>query len=309
VADANSSFLITQDSTKHFTLHSILDSDDEMDRKLEEVVAMPFKYERLSCAPWKQNLLISDSYARGRVLLAGDAVHLVIPTGGLGMNTGVGDALDLGWKLSATLKGWGGPNLLESYEIERRQVGDRNVSASRFAATGRRKWRAMYRPDIRDRTPAGEETRKNLIAVAEVEQRKSNEMIGAELGYRYVGSPLISAEPEEGPPHEFMTYVPSTWPGARLPHVWLKDHTAVQDRIGYGDHYTLLRLDGGDAAGFDKAFAGLGVPFRLLSLDDAHAREVYGYGMMLLRPDMHIAWRGTAAPADAAKLARMAAGY
>src|SRR5262249_37930203 len=309
VADANSTFLITQDSTKHFTLHSILDSDAEMDAKLEQVVAMPLKYECLSCTPWKQNLLIADSYGRGRVFLAGDAVHLVIPTGGLGMNTGVGDAVDLGWKLSATLKGWGGPNLLASYEIERRQVGERNVSASRFAATGRRKWRAMYPPDIPDRTPSGQETRRNLIAVAEVEQRKSNEMIGAELGYRYVGSPLIADEPD-GPPHEFMTYVPSTWPGTRLPHVWLKDHTAVQDRIGYGDHYTLLRLDGrADAVGLDKAFAGVGAPFKLLSLDDAHARGIYGYDMMLLRPDMHIAWRGNAAPQDAAKLVRMATGY
>jgi 2-polyprenyl-6-methoxyphenol hydroxylase-like FAD-dependent oxidoreductase len=309
VADAHSSFLITQDSTRHFTLHSILDSDAEMDTMLEQVVAMPLKYERLSCAPWKQNLLLADSYGRGRVFLAGDAVHLVIPTGGLGMNTGVGDAVDLGWKLAATLKGFGGPNLLRSYEIERRQVGERNVAASRFAATGRRKWRAMYRPNIRDNTPDGAKTRAELIAVAEVEQRKSNEMIGAELGYRYVGSPLIADE-GEGPAHEFMTYVPSTWPGVRLPHVWLKDHTAVQDRIGYGDHHTLLRLDGrADAAGFDEAFGAIGAPFRLLALEEPHAREVYGCAIMLLRPDMHIAWRGNTAPADAAKLARMATGY
>jgi len=310
VADGTSSFLITQDSTRHFTLHAVIDNDAAMDAKLEEVVAMPIKYERLSCAPWRQNLLVADSYQRGRVFLAGDAVHLVIPTGGLGMNTGVGDAVDLGWKLAATLKGWGGPNLLASYEIERRQVGERNVAASRFAATGRRKWRGMYRPNIRDKTPEGARTRADLIAVAEVEQRKSNEMIGAELGYRYVDSRLIAAERGEGPPHEFMTYVPSTWPGTRLPHVWLKDRTAVQDRIGYGDHYTLLRLDGrNDAAGFDRAFAAVGAPFRLLALDDVHARDVYGHGLMLLRPDMHIVWRGNAPPADAAKLARMATGH
>ena len=309
VADAHSSFLITQDSTKHFTLHSILDSDAEMDAMLEKVLAMPLKYERLSCAPWKQNLLLADSYGRGRVFLAGDAVHLVIPTGGLGMNTGVGDAVDLGWKLAATLKGWGGPNLLRSYEIERRQVGERNVAASRFAAVGRRKWRAMYRPNIRDNTPEGAKTRDDLIAVAEVEQRKSNEMIGAELGYRYDGSPLIVGE-GEGPGHDFMSYVPSTWPGARLPHVWLKDHTAVQERIGYGDHYTLLRFDPqADASGFADAFQAIGAPFKVLDLDDAHAREIYGYGLMLLRPDMHIAWRGNTAPKDAAKLARMAAGH
>ena len=309
VADAHSSFLITQDSTRHFTLHAVLDSDEAMDAKLEQVIAMPIAYERLSCAPWRQNLLIADSYGCGRVFLAGDAVHLVIPTGGLGMNTGVGDAVDLGWKLAATLRGFGGPNLLRSYEIERRQVGERNVAASRFAASGRRKWRAMYRPNIRDDTPEGAKTRADLVAVADIEQRKSNEMIGAELGYRYVGSPLIADE-GEGPEHEFMTYVPSTWPGVRLPHVWLADRTAVQDRIGYGDHYTLLRFNArADASDFSAAFQAIGAPFKLLDLDDAHAREVYGHDLMLLRPDVHIAWRGNSAPADAAKLVRMATGH
>ena len=310
VADAQSSFLITQDSTKHFTLHATVDSDDEMKTMFEKVVAMPVAYEMLSCAPWKQNLLLADSYGRGRVLLAGDAVHLVIPTGGLGMNTGVGDAVDLGWKLSATLKGWGGPNLLRSYEIERRQVGERNVAASRFAATGRRKWRAMYRPNIRDNTPEGAQTREKLIATADVEQRKSNEMIGAELGYRYAGSPLIWPEPGEGPEHDFMTYVPSTWPGARLPHVWLADRTAIQDRIGYGDHYTLLRLRArADTSGLEAAMRSTGAPFRVLDLDDAHARDIYGHDLMLLRPDMHIVWRGNVPPDDTARLARMATGY
>src|SRR5204862_4525940 len=106
-------------------------------------------YERLPCAPWRQNLLLADAYGKDRVFLAGDAVHLVIPTGGLGMNTGVGDAIDLSWKLAATLAGWGGPNLLAAYEIERRQVGARNVAASGFATQGRRRWRALYRPEIR----------------------------------------------------------------------------------------------------------------------------------------------------------------
>src|SRR5512141_2562219 len=149
----------------------------------------------LSCAPWRQNLLLADSDGQGRVFLAGDAVHLVIPTGGLGMNSGVGDAIDLSWKLTATLQGWAGPKLLKSYEIERRQIGDRNVQASRHASRGRRAWRAAYKPNIRDHTPEGAETRATLARIADVEQRKSNEMIGAELGYRYVGSPIIWVEP------------------------------------------------------------------------------------------------------------------
>src|SRR5438046_9993923 len=142
------------DSTKHFTLHAVVEKDAAMNAMFERTVAIPVKYEMLTCAPWRQNLLLADRYRDGRVFLAGDAVHLVIPTGGLGMNTGVGDAIDLSWKLAATLAGWGGPNLLASYEIERQQVGERNVAASGFATQGRRRWRALYRPDLRERTPA-----------------------------------------------------------------------------------------------------------------------------------------------------------
>src|SRR5207302_10172102 len=140
-------------------------------------------YELLYVGEWKQNLLLADHYRAGRVFLAGDSLHLVIPTGGLGMNTGVGDAIDLSWKLHATLRGWGGPNLLASYEIERRQIGDRNVGASRYASLGRRKWRSQYRPDIRDQTAEGRAAREHLTAVADIEQRQTNERIGAELGY------------------------------------------------------------------------------------------------------------------------------
>src|SRR6185436_6339272 len=112
-------------------------------------------------------------YQEGRAFIAGDAAHLVIPTGGLGMNSGAGDAIDLSWKLAAVLQGWGGPNLLPSYTIERRRVGEWNVAASRYATLGRRKWRSMWKPDIRDSTAAGAATRAHLAEVADVEQRKS----------------------------------------------------------------------------------------------------------------------------------------
>lgn len=84
VADAHSTFLIVQDSTRHFTLHSVVDSDDDMQTMFEKTVAMPVQCEMLSCAPWRQNLLLAGSYSAARVFLAGDAVHLMIPTGGLG---------------------------------------------------------------------------------------------------------------------------------------------------------------------------------------------------------------------------------
>jgi len=292
VADERSTFLIMQDSTRHWTLHAALEDDAAMAPQFEKTIGLPVKYEMLYVGEWKQNLLVADHYGRGRVFLAGDAVHLVIPTGGLGMNSGVGDAVDLGWKLAATLQGWGGPKLLASYEAERRPVGERNVAASRYASLGRRKWRALWR-DLDE-----------LVRVAEVEQRKSNEMIGAELGYRYAGSPIIADEPG-GPEDDFRRYVPSTWPGARLPHLWLDGHIAIQDRLGPG--YTLLRLRHHDTSAFENAMRA--VPFEVLDVTDARAREIYGYDLILLRPDLHVAWRGNRPPPDPARLARLVTGH
>jgi 2-polyprenyl-6-methoxyphenol hydroxylase-like FAD-dependent oxidoreductase len=309
VADGNNGFLIMQDSTKHFTLHAVVEKDDDMNAMFERTVAIPVKYEMLTCAPWRQNLLLADRYRDGRVFLAGDAVHLVIPTGGLGMNSGVGDAIDLSWKLAATLQGWGGPALLDSYESERRQVGERNVGASRYASLGRRKWHAQYRPNIRENTPEGAAARENLVRVASVEQPKSNEMIGAELGYRYVDSPIVCDIPG-GPEHRFRVYEPSTWPGARLPHVWLADGTPMQDRIPY-EGYTLLRLGrtNADTSALEKALRALGAPLAVLDMPDDAPRQVYGHDLLLLRPDLHVAWRGNQPPEDPGNVAAIVTGY
>lgn len=309
VADDRSTFLIVQDDTRHFTLHAVVDSDEEMAAQFEKTVAMPVDYEMLYVGEWKQNLLLADGYRRGPVFLAGDSAHLVIPTGGLGMNTGVGDAVDLAWKLAATLDGWGGPDLLDSYEVERRQIGERNVAASRYASTGRRKWRGAWRPEIRDATPDGEDARRHLAGIADVEQRKTNEMIGAELGYRYAGSPVVCAEPGEPPSTNFEDYVPTTWPGSRLPHVWLADGRPVQDLVGTG--YTVLGLDGAaiDTAPLVEALQRIGAPVSVVLLDDARARRVYGCRLLLLRPDMHVVWRGDAPPDDVSEVAAIATGH
>ncbi|HXW48981.1 MAG TPA: FAD-dependent monooxygenase, partial [Xanthobacteraceae bacterium] len=308
VADDKATFLVMQDSTRHWTLHSIRDSDEEMKLAFERTVGIPVRYEMLSCAPWRQNLLLADGYGKDRVFLAGDAAHLVIPTGGLGMNSGVGDAVDLSWKLAATLAGWGGPNLLKSYEIERRQIGEHNVGASRYATIGRRKWRAMWRANIGEDSAAGAETRRDLRAVADVEQRKSNEMIGAELGYRYVDSPIVCNIPG-GPEHLFREYHPTTWPGARLPHVWLDDGAPMQDRIP--DGYTVLKLGNSkaEARGLERAIRERGASVTVLDVPDRTAREVYGYDLILLRPDLHIVWRGNVAPENPARVAAVATGH
>ena len=307
VADDRSSFLIMQDSKRLWTLHAAVDTDEEMRRQFEKVVGVPVDYEMLYCGEWRQNLLLADHYGDGRVFLAGDSVHLVIPTGGLGMNTGVGDAFDLSWKLAATLEGWGGPMLLQSYEIERRQVGERNIGASRYAALGYRKWRSLCRPELYEDSRQGDAARDNLVATANVEQRKVNEMIGAELGYRYVDSPVIDNVPG-GPEHLYREYRPTTWPGARLPHLWLDDGSPLQDLIPTSG-FTLLRLNReGDAEDFEAAFRAKGVPFRIIDITAGGARAVFERDMLLLRPDMHIVWRGDRCPDNAGEVAAIAAG-
>ncbi|MEQ3625366.1 MAG: FAD-dependent monooxygenase [Celeribacter sp.] len=308
VADGQSSFLIMQDSARHWTLHAQVENDAQMAEQFEKVVGFPVDYEMLYVGEWKQNLLLADRYGAGRVFLAGDAVHLVIPTGGLGMNTGVGDAVDLSWKLAATLQGWAGPNLLRSYEVERRQVGDQNVGASRYASQGRRKWRGLYTPEMEQDTVQGEALRGQLAAVADVEQRKTNEMIGAELGYRYVDSPVIWDEPG-GPEQRFRTYDPTAWTGVRLPHCWVAEGKSLQDLVGQG--YTVLRLgqSAPDAGPLVEALRARGAPAQTLDLPDERLRGLYGRGLFLIRPDLHIVWRGNELPADVSMLAAVATGH
>jgi hypothetical protein len=243
------------------------------------------------------------------VFIAGDAAHLVIPTGGLGMNTGVGDAIDLSWKLAATLAGWGGPQLLASYEFERRPIGLRNVKASRAAMSGRLSWRAAYHPDIRKDTPEGATIRADMARRFDVEQRKVTEILGIEAGYRYVGSPIVWPEPGDGPDPDNPQYVPTTWPGARLPHVWLKDGTPLHDRLGPG--YTLLRLGGAtvDTSNIERALRATGAPLDVLGIVDAAAREIYGCDLLLVRPDLHIVWRGNQLSEDAGTIAAVVTGH
>ena len=288
-------FIIIQDSTKHWTLHAAADSDEQMTVIFRNALGMDVEFETLSVNAWTQHLLCADRYRDGRAFIAGDAAHLVIPTGGLGMNTGVGDATDLAWKLAATLAGHGGPALLDSYEVERRQIGLRNVRASGNAMSGRNTWRAA-------------DTIDDMAKRFDAEQRKVTEILGIEAGYRYVGSPIVCEEPGAGPDPDNNAYVPTTWPGARLPHVWLDDGTPLHDRIGPG--YTLLdlRRDAGDTAALVDAFAASGMRLDVLPVGSAVAREIFGADVILVRPDLHVAWRGAGTPTDAAAVTATATG-
>jgi 2-polyprenyl-6-methoxyphenol hydroxylase-like FAD-dependent oxidoreductase len=302
-------FIILQDSTRHWTLHAAASSDAEMAEIFKKSLAMPLGFEMLFVNEWTQHLLCAERYAEGRVFIAGDAAHLVIPTGGLGMNTGVGDAVDLSWKLAAALAGWGGAQLLASYSAERRPIGMRNVKASSAAMTGRLGWRAAYHPNVRDNTPEGAATRAQMAALFDVQQRKVTQISGIEAGYRYVDSPIVWQEPGDGPDPDNTSYVPTTWPGARLPHVWLSDGAALHDRLGPG--YSLLRLGGAraDTSSLEKSFREIHAPLEVLDVAGERARDIYQYDLLLVRPDLHVAWRGNQPPRNAAKIVMVATGH
>ena len=289
-------FLILQDSTRHWTLHHPADGDTGMAAVFERAVGLPVDFEVLSVNRWTQHLLCADRYRVGRAFIAGDAAHLVVPTGGLGMNTGVGDVTDLAWKLAGVLAGWGGPALLDAYEAERRPIGLRSVRASREAVEGRERWRSAA-------------TREAMARLFDAEQRRVTEILGIEAGYRYVDSPLVWPEAGEGPDPDSARYVPSTWPGARLPHVWLEDGGAVQDRLGIG--YSLLRLGRtpADTAALVAAFRAIGAPLEVHDLADGDARRLYERDLVLVRPDLHVAWRGDRLPDRPDRLAHLVTGH
>ena len=306
-ADAAGSSMVAQGDRKEFTLHSSLPADTDFAAVIRNLIGFPCEFEILYVIPWRHHLLVAEKYRDGRVFLAGDSIHLVIPTGGLGMNTGVGDAFDLAWKLAGVIKGWGGPGLLDGYEQERRPIGIRNVAAAGWAAAGVPIWRALVTPAVYDDTPEGEAVRRELAASFDVNHRRMHGMVGVESAYSYAGSPLITDEPGNVAEWETSRYEPHARPGVRIPHMWLKDGRALQDVLG--DDYTFLDLRGDcETAALEAAFSSVGAPLAVLRLDEARVREVYGASTFLLRPDLHIAWRGDGPPADPAGLAALVTG-
>jgi 2-polyprenyl-6-methoxyphenol hydroxylase-like FAD-dependent oxidoreductase len=300
--------LVVQGSRTEFTLHTELPPDTDFESVIRDVVGFSCEIDIRYVVPWHHNLLVAERYRDRRVFLAGDAVHLVIPAGGLGMNTGVGDAFDLAWKMAATIKGWGEPGLLDAYEQERRPIGLRNRDASGWASESVPIWRRLITPNIRGNTFEGAALRATIAASASVNHRRMHDMRGVELGYSYAGSPILSEEAGNTAEWDTCVYTPHTRPGVRLPHMWLHDGRALQDLLD--DWYTLLDLSGRcDTESLEAAFGKLGVPLSVIRLDEPHIRKVYNCTALLLRPDSHIAWRGDNAPYDSEALAARTSGW
>lgn len=293
--------LIAQNDLDTWTLHVPLTGGIDAAkidprRFLVENLGCEVDCEILVANPWQPRLVVADSYGRGRVWLAGDAVHQYIPTGGYGMNTGVGDAVDLGWKLAAMLQGWGGEGLLPSYDAERRPVGVRNRAASARHLSIRTAIAAAYTPRIHEDSARGEKARRELGRRILELGNLENEAIGIEIGYRYEGSPVVCSEAGQAPPATMERFAVSTWPGVRVPSLFLADGRAILDVLGQG--FTLLRFSDADTAGFEREAAARGLPLSVVDVRDEIAARLYERRIVLVRPDQHVAWRGDAEPAD-----------
>jgi 2-polyprenyl-6-methoxyphenol hydroxylase-like FAD-dependent oxidoreductase len=276
-------------------------SEADIRAALTRAMGKDFDYEILSVLRWVRRELVADGYRRGRAFIAGDAAHLTSPTGALGMNTGMQDAVDLGWKLEAVLKGWGGANLLATYEIERKPVAVRNIKASTENLERMLAPRTTHKPplEVFQPGPAGDAARKKYGEWYTELMRHEWFMNGYHLGYRYDDSPIVIPDGTPAPPLDTSTYSQTARPGARAPHVWLPDGHSTLDLYGRG--FVLLRLGAAAATGegLQRAAAERGVPLRTVDLDAPGMLEAYESRLVLVRPDGHVAWRGDAEPADA----------
>ncbi len=212
------------------------------------------------------------------------------------MNTGVGDAVDLGWKLSAMLGGWGGPGLLASYEAERRPVALRNREASRANMEIRVEIGRLYAAagDLEATAPAGAEARGRLTARLREIGNAENERWGIEYGYVYADSPIVCRD--VGVPSAFdpLHYQPTTWPGARLPSILLEDGAPLYKKLGPG--FTLIAFDDAATGEIEPTAEQLGIPLRVLRLGQRDWRPVFERRLVLVRTDHHVAWRDDSAP-------------
>jgi 2-polyprenyl-6-methoxyphenol hydroxylase-like FAD-dependent oxidoreductase len=253
-------------------------------------------FEVLRIVPWRRSQCSATIYRQGRVLLAGDAAHTTSPTGGHGLNTGIGDVSDLGWMLAALVEGWGGDGLLAAYDLERRPVAIRNASSSTANYQG---WvdNRGYQDVLRDDS-AGEECRRQIGDRLATSLHQEWNSLGIDLGYRYDASPIIVPDGTPPTPDDPSDYVPTSRPGHRAPHAWLADGRSTLDLFGPG--FTLLRLGetDADAAPLLEAALERGLPMRLADIDEPAVVKLYQRRLVLVRPDGHVAWLADAPPPE-----------
>ncbi len=264
---------------------------------IDGAAGAPVDARILSDDPWTARMQLASCLRSGRIFLAGDAAHLNPPFGGHGLNTGIGDAVDLGWKVAAMLDGWGGTALLDSYELERRPVQDRIIREAR--ENMRTLSTDLVAPHLDDDTADGEQARRRADEIIQETKTAEFHALDLVLGIGYDNSPLIAGE---------LAPRPGARPGVRLPHSWLGENRSLYDTLGAG--LTLIVLDAATGAWEPMLTAASArrVPLDIVDLRQRKLQDRYGAALILVRPDQHVAWRGDTPPESPEQIIDMARG-
>jgi 2-polyprenyl-6-methoxyphenol hydroxylase-like FAD-dependent oxidoreductase len=285
-------FMPAVDGKGEFAFHTQLEphekedsiSESQAKAMVQQCVGRALPVEVIARAPWTAgHSLVAEKFSSGRVFIGGDAAHLFTPMGGLGYNTAVEDAVNLGWKLAAVLKGFASEKLLASYEAERRPLALRNTAYAKGFADSLGNY--VPPPEIEDDTPAGEAARRRAGEYYSAHGRAEFNIPGITFGGRYDGSPAIVPDGTSPPPDSANVYVPTACPGGRPPHLWMPDGRSLYDLFGF--EWTLLA--------FKEAGMATRPDLRVIELKNEEARDLYGADFVLIRPDQIVSWRGDSA--------------
>jgi 2-polyprenyl-6-methoxyphenol hydroxylase-like FAD-dependent oxidoreductase len=307
--------LMAVDGKGEFVFHTQLRPGQEAEsltdetalRYFEEAVGASIPVEILSRDTWLAGrTLVADAFRRGRVLLGGDAVHLFTPTGGMGYNTAIEDAVNAGWKLAAVVGGRAPAALLESYEAERRPVALRNTHFARHFADSIGLYRST--PALESDSKAGDAARRRSGEYLVNHARNEFNIPGFTFGARYDSSPVIAFDPAPSPPDAATVYVPTGKPGGRAPHVWLPDGKSLYDLFGFEWTLLCLKANHKTSASFVVAASELGIDLKIATCEDEEALDLYETDLALIRPDQVVAWRRTDAVYDPADVLALVTG-
>ncbi|KAJ9634880.1 hypothetical protein H2204_006114 [Knufia peltigerae] len=306
---------IAQNEKDIFTTHLLLPIGEESDNITSEDAVYralggihgpyPIKIDEvLVRSTYRPNIAIARSYsgANGHVYLAGDAAHQNIPTGGYGMNMGITDAFELGWKLAAVVNGYSEHSILQSYEQERRPTALTSIERSGVHMGVHMEATKIIDGRIRELdapTETGEKLRRLLQKYYEIHDGENTDY-GIEMGYHYKSNIILpdgSKEPSWTP----SKYTATTFPGARAPHIFLRDGTSIIDL--FGQFYTLVEFQDSHDRGASlllEAASKHYLPVKHLRLtEEPHAHAIYQRPLVLVRPDGHVAWRANEVQNDA----------
>jgi 2-polyprenyl-6-methoxyphenol hydroxylase-like FAD-dependent oxidoreductase len=266
---------------------------------LRKVAGFDFACEFDYVGFWDLRIAVAESYQAGRVFIAGDAAHSHPPYGGYGLNNGLDDVANLGWKLAARVGGWGSEALLQTYTEERRPIF--KETAEDFIEAGIRKdaaFLARYSPD------------RDQAAFERAWQEHQGAAAPRVLTYEphYEGSSIVFGPPD-GASSARGTHMFKARAGHHLPPQALACGRNVFEELG--PCFTLLAFDAADetVAAFATAAKTLGVPLAVVRDTYRDGRQAYEAKLILVRPDRYVAWAAPSPPADAAAILRKAIGH